>query len=80
MRADGSVAEDSQLSDGGRGLNLKRRGTVNFMKNVMYTKIQRAQQSGFVDGSSLDGQTPFDGTRFDHRSRVNNMSMVPGGA
>ena len=38
-RADGSVADDSHLSENGRGLNLKRRGTVNFMKNVMYTKI-----------------------------------------
>ena len=40
MRADGSVADDSEMDDGARGgLGLKRRGTVNFMKNVMYTKI-----------------------------------------
>ena len=40
-RADGSMADDSEMS-GRAGLNLKRRGTVNFMKNVMYTKIQKA--------------------------------------
>ena len=40
-RADGSMAGDSEMS-GRIGLDLKRRGTVNFMKNVMYTKIQKA--------------------------------------
>lgn len=38
-RADGSMADESEMSAAGRGFNLKRRGTVNFMKNVMYTKI-----------------------------------------
>ena len=64
-RAEGSLVDDSNMSDDRRGtLNLKRRGTVNLVKNFMFSKIQKAQQSGFQDGSSLhsgglDGNSNF---------------------
>ena len=37
FRADGSIAEESNRSD--RNLALKRRGTVNLVKNFMFSKI-----------------------------------------
>ena len=41
MRANGSMQDDSQMSDAGRN-TLKRRGTVNLVKNFMVSKIQKA--------------------------------------
>ena len=38
-RVDGSAVDDSQLSDGQRQAVFKRRGTVNLVKNFMFSKI-----------------------------------------
>ena len=79
FRADGSFADGSNVSD--NNIALKRRGTVNLVKNFMFSKIQKAQASGFVDGSSMGDDRAFDGSRLDNakRSRTNNVSMAPRG-
>ena len=41
-RAEGSMQDDSMLSDGANALRMKRRGTVNLIKNFMVSKIQKA--------------------------------------
>ena len=39
-RAEGSMMDDSNMSDDRRGnINFKRRGTVNLVKNFMFSKI-----------------------------------------
>lgn len=36
---EGSIHDDSNLSDGANAIRNKRRGTVNLVKNFMYSKI-----------------------------------------
>lgn len=81
-RAEGSMNDDSVLSDNAAAIRFKRRGTVNLVKNFMVSKIQKVQQSGFMDGSSMQGDAAHlndaSNLRFGMRSRINNMSV--GGA
>ena len=55
-----------------------RRGTVNLVRNFMLQKIQKAQASGFVDGS-IAGDMPSisEGRRGSKRANA-NKSVQPG--
>ena len=84
MRAEGSVNDGSMDDAAERDRRFKRRGTVNLVKNFMVSKIQRAQQSGFVDGNSMQDGTSMNanmgiGLRLNQQNRINNLSMAPGG-
>lgn len=77
-RAEGSLVDDSNMSDDRRGtLNLKRRGTVNLVKNFMFSKIQKAQQSGFQDGSSMNSHALDGNSAINNRQKTHNFSMAP---
>ena len=59
-RAEGSqLLNESQDSDRKR---QQRRGTINLVKNFMFSKIQRAQQSN-IDGSMQDGASEMGALR-----------------
>ena len=57
-----------------------RRGTVNLVKNFMLQKIQKAQASGFVDGSiAADMPTISEGSERRGSKRMKaNKSVQPG--
>lgn len=56
-----------------------RRGTVNLVKNFMIQKINKAQQSGFVDGS-MAGDLPNITQKSMAGGRNNaNQSVAAGG-
>lgn len=80
-RMDGSAFDRSDVSDGaGDRMGLKRRGTVNLVKNYMFSKIQnvhrQANQAGSETGgndfNNLDASQPFSINML--RSRVNNQT------